>query len=101
MKIETRAIRSAMQIALLGEIRPNIRAVVFKYDASKKYFMLRYYLDSEPQDADYDSANDVVNEVTSHFWCDIDEFASECVYSELPLSKLDALDGFAFARFES
>lgn len=99
MELQITEIRCAIQIALLGEIRPSVRAVVFKYDSSKKYFMLRYYLDTEPQYDDYYSAECAVVEFSALFsWEMFDVLDSECIYSELPLPQLDPLDGFVFAR---
>lgn len=86
---------------LLGEIYPNIRAIALKYTIEKKHLVIRYYLDREPTDFDYESIDIVAMELSSgsagvYFdKCDV-----ECIYSAEPKGKLEPLDGFIYARRE-
>ena len=92
----------ALQSALLGEVYPSIRAVVYKYSSETKQFLLRYYLDREPIDDDYESAGNVVAEFISNFkFSDFDIVKEECVYSNDPISMFDIMDGMVYCRKEA
>ena len=62
MAIENIEIRVSLQRALLGEIYPHIRAIGYSYDSRNKNFLLRYYVDREPTEDDYDSLSSVMGE---------------------------------------
>lgn len=49
--------------ALLGEIYPNIRAIALKYSESSHNLLIRYYLDREPNEDDYESISSVETEI--------------------------------------
>lgn len=67
MALTTRAILSALKTALMGEIYPSIRAVVYHDDPKRRNFLLRYYLDREPLERDYESVGVVMTEFISQF----------------------------------
>lgn len=101
MGLTVEQIRTAMQIALLGEIYPEIRAIVYAYDSIKKSLLVRYYLTRQPTDYDYESVSEVMTELLSQFkYSEFDQVKEECQYSSLPLSRLDPLDGFVYSRKE-
>jgi hypothetical protein len=87
--------------ALLGEIYPNIRAIAISF-SDKKELRIRYYLDREPTEFDYESLGYVMTSVLSNASSneDIRSIKEECEYSILPLGELDTLDRIVFARRE-
>lgn len=91
---------SCFRVALLGEIYPSIRAIAVKYEISGK-LLIRYYLDREPSDFDRESIEVVATnfEATSphNFLKKIDV---ECVFYAGPANRMEALDGFMYARRE-
>ncbi len=87
--------------ALYGFIYPSIRMVVYKYDKNSKDFTLRYYLDREPNEDDYDNISDVMGEFTSSLKAtDYGDIFEECIYSTDPMNILDILDGYVYGRKE-
>jgi hypothetical protein len=101
MEIKRKEILLALHSALLGEIYPKIRAIVFKYDYDNRHFTLRYYLESEPDEDDYENIAVVLTVFISNFkFSDFETLSEECVYSKEPLSKLDILDGIVYCRKE-
>jgi len=102
MEIKKEQILLALQSALLGEIYSSIRAIVFKYEANNHYFLLRYYLDREPNDDDFENVEIVITEFISNFkFTDFDKTKGECKYTTLPLSNLDVMDGIVYCRKEN
>ncbi len=101
MGLTTEEIRSAMQTSLLGEVYPEIRAVAFAYDGIKKSVLIRYYLNREPTEDDYENVSEVMAEFISNFkHSEFDELKEECQYSNLPKSELAPLDGFVYSKKE-
>ncbi len=101
MSLSNSEIRLALQIALLGEIYSAIRAIVFSYKPKKKSFLLRFYLDREVTEEDYENVGIVMTEFISNFnYLEFDELLEECHYSKLPISKLEPLDGFVYCKKE-
>ena len=99
LKIED--IYLALQTSLLGEIYPDIRAIVVGYNPTEKKVILRYYLDREPTEDDYESAKIVLSSAAAEFPIyAFDEEVEECIYSDLPGNELDPLDGMVYARKE-
>ena len=97
----TDSIRVALQISLLGEIYPDIRAIAYSYDLSNKIFTLRYYLVREPIEEDYENVSIVLAEFASNFnHTSFNGLKEECIYSKVPKSELDSLDGFVYFRKE-
>ena len=94
-------LRLWFQSALLGEIYPAIRAVAVGFSESRA-LTLRVYFDREPTDDDRENMSCVLTEIFANTSSNDEITAStdECVFSELPLSKLDPLDGFVYARRE-
>jgi hypothetical protein len=102
MTIKNEDIRLALQTSLLGEIYHNIRAIVFYYNPTEKKFLLRYYMDQEPSEEDFENADIVLTEFMSHFaFSEFDVVESECVYTTLPISAIDVMDGLVFCRKEN
>jgi len=90
--------------AFLGEIYPNIRAIVFDYDQTNQVFTLRYYLDRDPTQEDFDSIDAVVKKFLSYF---PEGFfitvRKDCVYSNKIMaffSKEEIMECFVYARQE-
>ncbi|MGE8655381.1 MAG: colicin [Achromobacter sp.] len=87
--------------ALLGEIYPSIRAVVVGFD-KERVMTLRYYLDREAEESDYESIDEVVTLILANTSSnyDIKEVRDEVVFSEKKQKDLDWLDGFVYSRKE-
>ena len=101
MALTNEEIRLAMQIALLGEIYSEIRAIAFQYNLQKKRFMIKYYLSRKPTDVDYESISTVMTDFIANFkYTEFEELKEECDYCILPKDKIDALDGFVYFRKE-
>jgi len=101
MAITRGEILLALHSALLGEIYGSIRAIVFEYKPDKKYFKLRYYLDREPTEDDFENAAVTTTEFISTFkFSEFDTIEEECIYTNVPLSKIEALDGAVYLRKE-
>ena len=101
MVLKIEQIRVALQIALLGEIYQAIRAVVFEYTPQKNEFILRYYLDRQPVEDDFESISEVMAEFIANFnYSTFENLKEECEFSELPKSKLEPLSGFVYLRKE-
>lgn len=101
MAIKREEILLALQSSLLGEIYSEIRAVVFKYNSDNRQFTLRYYLEKEPNEDDYENIGIVVAEFISNFkFSEFEKVDEECVYSKLPISELEILDGMVYCRKE-
>jgi hypothetical protein len=102
MKISREQILLSLQRALLCEVYPSIRAVVYKHLSENGQFKLRYYLDRTPTDDDYESIGNVMAEFISDFkYSDFEDLVEECLYSKKPLSELDILDGIVYCRMEN
>lgn len=101
MKVTREKILLALQSSLQGEIYPSIRAIVFKHNPQLKHFILRYYLDKEPEESDYESIGNVMAEFMSNFkFSDFERLDEECLYTDKPISKLDIMDGLVYYRKE-
>lgn len=95
-------IRLALQDALLGEVYPSIRAVVYKHNPIRKHFTLRFYLDREPDEVDFENIGLVATGFLSHFkFSDFDKVEEECIFNSDQPSKLDIMDGIVYRRRES
>ena len=101
MAIKREEILLALQSSLLGEIYSGIRAIVFNYNSDNRQFILRYYLEKEPDEDDYKNIGIVVAEFLSNFkFSEFDKVDEECVYSKLSISELEILDGMVYCRKE-
>ena len=87
--------------SLLTEIYPEIRLIASKF-TEKNELLLRYYLDREPIEYDYDSIEMVMDEITANTSCkeDITKIVTECIYSTVSHNELDILDECLYARRE-
>ena len=87
--------------ALITEIYPEIRLIAVRFTENHE-LLLRYYLDREPIEYDYDSIEMVVDEITANTSSssDITKIEIECVYSTEPQNQLDSLDECIYARRE-
>lgn len=102
MGLTTEQIRLALQISLLGEVYSEIRAIAYAYDSLKNIFLIRYYLNREPEEDDYESVSEVMAEFISQFsHLEFEELKEQCQYSNLSKSQLDSLDGFVYSKKES
>lgn len=87
--------------ALLGEVYPQIRSIALEFSSRKKSLLIRYYLDRQPTEFDYESISVVETQLGAglsgeyYSECDL-----QCVFSQEPMGKLDSLDGFIYARRE-
>ena len=87
--------------ALITEIYPEIRLISARFTENNE-LLLRYYLDREPIEYDYDSIDMVISEITANTACatDITKTETECIYSPEPQNELDSLDECVYARRE-
>ncbi len=89
------------QGALIGEVYPEIRAIALRFDSDRR-LLVRYYLDREPIEDDYEAISLVCTNIdayTSHKG-EFSAFDDEVVYSTALFRDLDPLDGFVYARRE-
>ncbi len=94
-------LRLWFQSVLIGEIYPEIRAIVAGY-SKRNELLVRYYLDREPIEYDYDSISMVTDELSAHT-SNASQFTkidTECIYSNEHISLIDILDGVVYARRE-
>jgi len=87
----------SLQKALWGMIYPSIRAIAIDFKGTNK-LKVRYYLDREPNEDDYEN----ISEVTSEVCADINftEIKEECIFTLEPISKLDNLKSWVYIRKE-
>lgn len=92
---------ACLRIALLGEIYANIRAIAIGYNESGEV-LIRYYLDRQPTDFDWESAEIVATnfDALGGKEKDIKKIDVECVYTLASKRNLDPLSGFIFSRRE-
>jgi len=67
--------------ALIGEIYPEIRVIAVRFSEDNE-LLVRYYLDREPTEDDYDSVNLLISEVLAQTSSasDITYQKAECVF---------------------
>ncbi|TGO01946.1 colicin [Candidatus Thiomargarita nelsonii] len=87
--------------SLIGEIYPEIRAIVLRYDVANN-LLIRYYLDREPTEDDFDSLDCVITNILAHTSSneEIKDVKEEAVFSRKRLADLDLLNGLVYARKE-
>ena len=87
--------------ALVTEIYPEIRAIAIRFSETNE-LLLRYYLDREPIEFDYDSIDMVMSEILANTSSakDITHYEIECIFTEEDMKELDRLDLFVYARRE-
>ena len=87
-----------MQSALLGAIRPNIRAVACRWDFNSIH--IRSIYDGEISNADKELIDDVATEVISHF--PDAAISIECVRSDAPERLVvDVTESYVYRRSET
>lgn len=87
--------------ALLGEIYPEIRAIAVKF-TDERELTIRYYLDREPIEDDYESISCVVTNILSNTSSneEISAVKEEIFFSRDVIRNLNILDGLIYARRE-
>ena len=87
--------------ALIGEIYPEIRAIVVGFSEENE-LLIRYYLDREPIEDDYDSVDMLISEVLANTSSasEITYYKGECIFSKEHMSELNQLDELIYARRE-
>jgi len=86
--------------ALLGEIYPSIRAIAVALSENRT-LMIRYYMDREPTEMDYESMETVATNISASIGLDaISHIDLNCQYAATPLGNLDCLDGLVYCRRE-
>ncbi len=94
-------LRLWFQSALISEVYINIRVIAIGFTSDCE-LTVRYYLDREPKEFDYDSIQMVVSEVLANTSneAQIKNVIEECKYSVEPMSEIDRLGGLVCARRE-
>lgn len=87
--------------ALIGEIYPEVRAIALRYDADKN-LLIRYYLEREPTDDDFENIECVITNILAHTSSneDIKSVKEEAIFSNEKMKDLDVLDSLVYARKE-
>ena len=87
--------------ALIGEIYPEIRVIAVKFSEAHE-LLVRYYLDREPNEDDYDSVDMLISEVLANTSnaTEITYYKGECVFSKEHMRELNQLDEVIYARRE-
>ncbi|MFN7879039.1 MAG: hypothetical protein ACK5P1_03395, partial [Sphingobacteriia bacterium] len=70
--------------ALLGEIYPDIIAVAYRYDTASRDLYVRFYLDREATEDDFENVRVVTTEVVSDFhYNQFNKIVEECEFGNL------------------
>tara|TARA_B100001094_G_C17947423_1_gene678759 strand:+ start:154 stop:459 length:306 start_codon:yes stop_codon:yes gene_type:complete len=91
-----------IQQSLIGEVYPEIRAIVLRYD-SDRTLLLRYYFDRDPTEDDLENIECVMTNIFAHTSSgdQIKNAEVEAIFSKEKIGNLDCLDGLIYARKES
>ncbi len=90
-----------LRIAFLGEIYSNIRAIAIACNNKEDEIVIRYYLDREPSDYDYESIEVVATNLDALLPIKLKKLDIECVqYKDESFNNIDPLSGFFYARRE-
>lgn len=87
--------------ALLGEIYPSIRAIAVGFDENA-LLVLRYYLDREVKESDYESIDKVITNILANTSSndEIKNVKDEIYFDLRPFKDLEPLNGFIYLRKE-
>jgi hypothetical protein len=86
---------------LTSEIYPAIRAIAVSFN-TESHLLMRYYLDREPRDADYESLEIVACQILSaNGDVLIKKFDIDCQYLAGSFKNVDGLDSFVYSRREN
>ncbi|WP_336983227.1 MULTISPECIES: hypothetical protein [unclassified Cedecea] len=87
--------------ALLGEIYPSIRAIAVGFN-EERCLVLRYYLDREPKEDDYENIDEVITNILANTSSnnDIRDVKDEIHFNLKPFKDLEPLNGFIYMRKE-
>lgn len=86
--------------ALLGEIYPEIRAIAISF-TKDKVLLIRYYIDREPTDFDWESLEVVATNISASVGLsEIPQIDLGCEFSLEPIGQLNSLDGYIYCRRE-
>lgn len=87
--------------ALLGEVYPAIRAIAIAF-SEDSVLRVRMYLDRPPEDYDFESLATILTSILANASSNIEisKILDECVFSDKPISQLEPLGGFIYARRE-
>ncbi len=88
-----------LRATIFGETYPQIRNIAIRY-TNKKELLIRYYLDREPVDFDYESIEMVETELESVLVERINKIDLECVFHKGARKDIDPLDVVIYARRE-
>jgi len=85
--------------ALLGEIYPSIRAIAAGFEQGE--LTIRYYLDRNPCDFDFESIEVVATNISAAAGSAIiKKVAVQCILETAPLRDINHLSGFIYCRRE-
>ena len=87
--------------ALVGDIFPSVRAIALGFDHKRK-LTVRYLLDREPEDDDYERIETTLTDVLANTSSndEIPEVAVEAMHHIGAIGSDDILDGLVFCRAE-
>lgn len=91
-------LKLSAQVALLGAIYPNIRAIAIGGIGTKK-LKITCYLDRQPTEFDYDNISDIAGEILADM-VEFNEVEEKCEFTTVYISKLNHLDFWAYIRKE-
>jgi hypothetical protein len=88
--------------AFLGEVYQSIRAIAVGFN-EEHLLTLRYYLDKEPDESDYESLDEVITNILANTSSndDIKDVKEEIFFDLRPFKDLEPLSGFIYLRKES
>ncbi|OZI47989.1 colicin [Bordetella genomosp. 5] len=86
--------------ALIGEIYSAIRSIAISLDDDGR-LLIRYYLDRQPTDFDWESLEVVATNISASMGQDkITQIDLECKFELGPIGMLESLGGFVYSRRE-
>lgn len=90
-----------LRIAFLGEIYSNIRAIAIACNNKEDEITIRYYLDRNPCDYDYENLEVVATNLDALLPTQLKKLDIECIHwKDESLKNTDPLSGFFYTRKE-